>query len=125
MSNEVKKIDVLDSAGLDTLLASLFKIIETNYARKIVLEEIIRDLEDRITAIEDGSIINGNYVFAIDADTGELLLITSTDVNVDLQIDENGDLILSYDESNMTPTDIAISKFAFNINENGELEVAG
>lgn len=137
MSNEIEKYKVLDDHGLQTMLTKIFRIVEDNYIRRTEIAEALAQLNARVTALEQGG---GGYVipvadsisFLIPEDSTNLIFQVTNDALdvsfVSLYINEDGDAILEYDDTQPLTTQQqrivdAISAYSFNINEDGELIV--
>ena len=135
MSNEVEKYKVLDDHGLEVMLTNIFQVVENNYIRRVEVAELIQQLNDRITALEEGGSVGPGpapedvYVFTIPGDDGILQVEINKNMDfsfMDLYINEDGELVLEYDDS--TPLtrqqqnviDV-LSSFTFEVNEDGDL----
>lgn len=110
----VEKYKVLDDSGLDVLLQALFNVIENNYVLRSTYESEIAALTDRVEVLE----VVRTYGLSMDGASGNLTIEVPDDADVSLSIDANGDLILTSDD---TEADLAISRYRFSINDDGEL----
>lgn len=117
--NSIIKTDVLDRGGMDTMLESIFQIVENNYVRKTAYDLQIAALEARIENIENINSILDTYAFDIDDSTGDLTLLVPDDaynrLSSELYIDNEGDLYLETPVDTLTTDEAAIAEYLFEI----------
>jgi len=118
-SNTIIKTDVLDRGGMDTMLESIFQIVENNYVRKTAYDLQIAALEARIENIENINSILDTYAFDIDDSTGDLTLLVPDDaynrLSEEMYIDNEGDLYLETPVDTLTTDEAAIAEYSFEI----------
>lgn len=118
-SNSIIKTDVLDRGGMDTMLESIFQIVENNYVRKTAYDLQIAALEARIENIENINSILDTYAFDIDDSTGDLTLLVPDDaynrLSEEMYIDNEGDLYLETPVDTLTTDEAAIAEYSFEI----------
>ncbi len=118
-SNTIIKTDVLDRGGMDTMLESIFQIVENNYVRKTAYDLQIAALEARIENIENINSILDTYAFDIDDSTGDLTLLVPDDaynrLSEEMYIDSEGVLYLETPVDTLTTDEAAIAEYSFEI----------
>lgn len=118
-SNSIIKTDVLDRGGMDTMLESIFQIVENNYVRKTAYDLQIAALEARIENIENINSILDTYAFDIDDSTGDLTLLVPDDaynrLSEEMYIDNEGVLYLETPVDTLTTDEAAIAEYSFEI----------
>lgn len=111
----VTPMNVLDDTGFSAAFAEAFQLIENNYIRRTTYETDIADLVSRIDAL------NIYDQYPCDISTGDLIFTMPDDANVNLAVNASGELELTTASDTLTTAEKALSKYNFDINENGYL----
>ena len=107
--------NIIDDENLNTLLEAIFYVVEQNYIRRTVHEEELSALNERVDILE--ALID--YKFEVPQSSGNLTLTVAETVDVDLAINNSGNLILTKDEDESSP----LENFSFSQTSLGNLEL--